>query len=79
MSAIEGHEAEEEEERKRRMRTSGNPRVTNDVRRSPPPKIPLDGPLQRFTSTEGPASLEYNRLKTLKHAKTLFSVSQRHG
>eukprot|EP00959_Pyramimonas_sp_CCMP1952_P204404 4274700-Pyramimonas_sp.AAC.1 len=63
----------------RRWMTSVNPRVTNDVGINPPPKLLPHRPLQRFISTEGPASLEGNRLKTLKHAKTLLSVFQRHG
>eukprot|EP00959_Pyramimonas_sp_CCMP1952_P015264 323319-Pyramimonas_sp.AAC.1 len=63
----------------RRKRTNVKPRVTNDVGINPPPKLPLHRPLQRCTSTEGPASLEDNRVKTWKYAKTLFSVFQRHG
>eukprot|EP00959_Pyramimonas_sp_CCMP1952_P346745 7262768-Pyramimonas_sp.AAC.1 len=39
----------------------------------------LRRPLQRFMSTDGTAPLEDNRLKTLKHAKTLFSGFYCHG
>eukprot|EP00959_Pyramimonas_sp_CCMP1952_P222840 4658618-Pyramimonas_sp.AAC.1 len=35
--------------------------------------------IQRLIPTEGTASLENNRLKTLRHARTLFSGFQRHG
>ncbi len=37
------------------------------------------GPIQQFISIEGTASLEDNRLKTLKHAQILFLGFQRHG
>eukprot|EP00959_Pyramimonas_sp_CCMP1952_P299460 6263372-Pyramimonas_sp.AAC.1 len=45
-----------------KRRTPVNPRVTNDVGISPPSKLPLRRPLQRFISIGGTASLEDNRL-----------------
>eukprot|EP00959_Pyramimonas_sp_CCMP1952_P082890 1732425-Pyramimonas_sp.AAC.1 len=62
-----------------RRRTGVNPRVINDVGASPPSKLPFHRPLERFISDDGIASLEDTRVKTLKHAKALFSGFQRHG
>eukprot|EP00959_Pyramimonas_sp_CCMP1952_P108621 2271170-Pyramimonas_sp.AAC.1 len=59
-------------------RTSGNPRVINDVGIDPPSKLPLRRPLQQLISIEGAASLENNNWKILKRTKTLFSAFQRH-
>eukprot|EP00959_Pyramimonas_sp_CCMP1952_P069016 1440695-Pyramimonas_sp.AAC.1 len=56
--------------RRRRRRTSVNLSAINDVGINPPSKLPLHKPPQRFISFEGTASLEDNRLKTLKHSKT---------
>eukprot|EP00959_Pyramimonas_sp_CCMP1952_P418898 8775111-Pyramimonas_sp.AAC.1 len=63
---------------RRRRRTSVKPRVTDDVGINPPSKLPLHRPPQLFVSMEGAASLEDNRLKILKYAKTYFSGLQRH-
>eukprot|EP00959_Pyramimonas_sp_CCMP1952_P010419 218191-Pyramimonas_sp.AAC.1 len=65
--------------RRMRRRTSVSPRVINDVGIHTSSKLPLHRPLHRFTSTAGTASLEDNRVKTLKHAKTLFSGFHGHG
>eukprot|EP00959_Pyramimonas_sp_CCMP1952_P173595 3627520-Pyramimonas_sp.AAC.1 len=65
--------------RRRRRRTSVNPTVINDVGVNPPSDILLHMPLQRIISNEGAAPFQDNRLKTGKHAKTLFSGFQRHG
>eukprot|EP00959_Pyramimonas_sp_CCMP1952_P284320 5943618-Pyramimonas_sp.AAC.1 len=71
--------------RKKRRRTSGNPRVINDfgihlpsMQINPLSMLPLHRPLQRFTSIDGTASLEDNCWNILKRAETLSSGFQRH-
>eukprot|EP00959_Pyramimonas_sp_CCMP1952_P006137 128508-Pyramimonas_sp.AAC.1 len=61
---------------KRRM-TSVNLRAIDDVGIIPPSKLPFRRPQTMFISIEGTASLEDNRLKILKHTRTLFSGFQR--